>query len=207
MGIVYVVIFIILPYGLEQFVYWRFAGKKKQATQPEEVSAVISGYSTAYIWDFAHFAVLVYAIYWLVWQMESLTAFEALGLLLFVGGVALRIWSLRELGEFYDSDSVVRRDHQIVRSGPYRFLRHPLHWGSDLQIIGLAVLAPVWLALPAIIAALAVTIYRNHLEDKALNQHLGTAYQDYFEVTWDPVDWLFSKARVLEDVTREEHVP
>ncbi|GAB3973977.1 isoprenylcysteine carboxylmethyltransferase family protein [Plantactinospora veratri] len=50
----------------------------------------------------------------------------------FVGGVALRLWAIRTLGRFYSHKVRTVTDHQIVRAGPYRLVRHPAYAGMLL---------------------------------------------------------------------------
>ena len=48
---------------------------------------------------------------------------------LFAAGVAFRLWAVFTLGRFYSHSVRLRRDHRIVESGPYRFVRHPAYAG------------------------------------------------------------------------------
>jgi protein-S-isoprenylcysteine O-methyltransferase Ste14 len=197
-GIVYVILLIAIPYGLEQIAYWQFTVKGQGEKSQEKEVKTITGYGWAYLWDIAHFVLLVYAIYRLIWQTSQLTFLDWSGIVVFILGILLRITALRELGEFYGANLSIQRDHQVITSGPYAYLRHPLHLGTDLQIIGLAGLSPFWLGIPAVLAVLVLTIHRNHFEDVTLMQHLGDAYRHYYQQTWDPVDILYAKEKVLQ---------
>ena len=53
----------------------------------------------------------------------------ALGVVVFVLGLALRVWAVRELGRFFKFTVVVQADHQVVDTGPYRLIRHPSYTG------------------------------------------------------------------------------
>jgi protein-S-isoprenylcysteine O-methyltransferase Ste14 len=182
---------VIVPYLFEQAAYSRYTPRSSEKQDKKS----ISGYGWAYVWDIAHFAVLICAGYKMIFRTATLDLWDGVGVSVFILGIVLRIWALRELGEFYDTDVAVKSQHKVVRSGPYRLLRHPLHLGTNLQIIGLALLAPWWLGAPAVIGALLLTIYRNHFEDKVLKEHLGAAYADYYAETWDPVDLIYWKPR------------
>jgi protein-S-isoprenylcysteine O-methyltransferase Ste14 len=198
MGILYFGGLLALPYMLEQYAYWRFTIKEPREKKQAKSIKNISGYGWAYLWDLAHFILLIYACYWVIFHTSSLTLLDWSGLTLFIIGVLLRIRALRELGEFYDSDVSVQGDHQVISTGPYRYIRHPLHLGTDLQIVGLAFLAPVWLALPLVVASLVLTVVRNRTEDQVLIEHLGLAYHDYYARTWDPVDIVYRKLDAQE---------
>jgi protein-S-isoprenylcysteine O-methyltransferase Ste14 len=82
-----------------------------------------------------------------------------------------------------------------VRSGPYYLLRHPLHMGTNLEIAGMALLAPWWLGLTAIVLCLIYTVYRNHLEDRVLTEQFDSAFSSFYAETWDVVDLFYWKPR------------
>ncbi len=183
---------ILVPYGLEQLCYGRYISRNPARTA-HRPAAVLGGYGLAYLWDAAHLAVLIAAGWRLIATTYPLTLWQGLGWALFLAGVALRIWALRELGPFYSASLLVYDDHRVVSSGPYRCVRHPLHLGTTAQIGGLAFFAPAWLAVPAAGLSIALTLYRNRAEDRLLLAHLGDAYRRYYLATWDPVDLVFWK--------------
>ncbi len=83
-----------------------------------------------------------------------------------------------------------------MTSGVYARLRHPLHFGTTLQIFGLAVFVYLWQPLVAVgmlAISLAILFYRNRIEDLFLLKHLGAAYLIHYRRTWDIVDLCFWK--------------
>ena len=58
------------------------------------------------------------------------------GLVLVWAGVALRQWAVWTLGRFFTWQVIVRRDHELVTSGPYAFVRHPSYTGWLLMVAG-----------------------------------------------------------------------
>jgi protein-S-isoprenylcysteine O-methyltransferase Ste14 len=77
----------------------------------------------------------------------------------FVAGAALRLAAIRRLGRFYSHKVRTLDDHQVVRSGPYRAVRHPAYSGMVLAHAGfvgvfanpLSVAALLVLLLPAVV--------------------------------------------------------
>ncbi len=74
------------------------------------------------------------------------------------------------------------RDHTVVSSGPYRFVRHPMYVGLTLLHVSIAlVLGSMWtLALAALITILF--LWRTALEDRTLRRELS-GYEEYTRVT------------------------
>jgi protein-S-isoprenylcysteine O-methyltransferase Ste14 len=65
------------------------------------------------------------------------TAFAAE--ILCVLGVALAIWARRTLARNWSAGVTVKQDHELVMSGPYRLVRHPIYTAIDMLFIGTAV--------------------------------------------------------------------
>jgi protein-S-isoprenylcysteine O-methyltransferase Ste14 len=72
----------------------------------------------------------------------------------FLAGVTLRAWAIRELGAQYSHRVVRISQNGLINSGPYRVLRHPAYAGMLLANIGFV----SYFASPASIAALAVLV-------------------------------------------------
>ncbi|GAU66174.1 hypothetical protein SSP35_02_05430 [Streptomyces sp. NBRC 110611] len=95
-------------------------------------------------------------------------------------GLALRHWAVASLGEHFRSTVDLRPGQPVVRTGPYRYLRHPSYAGG-LIVIACAGFCldhlPAHLVLTG--GALAGSLYRIHAEDTVLTSALGADYADY----------------------------
>ncbi|GAA3093026.1 methyltransferase family protein [Streptosporangium carneum] len=100
------------------------------------------------------------------WQRPFPVAVPAV--LLFLGGVLLRQVAMRVLGQFYSHHVIRRDDHMIVRTGPYRLIRHPAYAGMLLGHAGLVLFFLNWASVP-LFAALALAIgWRIRVEEREL---------------------------------------
>jgi protein-S-isoprenylcysteine O-methyltransferase Ste14 len=102
------------------------------------------------------------------------------GLALVVLGVGFALWAIATLGRHYDLELEIHRDHELVRTGPYRFVRHPIYTGLSLHFAG-ACLATGNLVLIA--GTLLVTVpalyLRARTEERLLRERFGPAYDAY----------------------------
>ncbi|UQA92035.1 methyltransferase family protein [Streptomyces halobius] len=99
-------------------------------------------------------------------------------------GLALRWWAVRTLGTHFRATIDIREDQPVVRTGPYRHVRHPSYTGGLLAVAGAAAVlndAPAWLVLTG--STVAALLYRIHTEDAILIHHLGPDYTDYAATT------------------------
>ncbi len=103
-----------------------------------------------------------------------------LGLALIVGGVLLAIWAARTLGRHFDLDVEVHSGHQVVRGGPYAFVRHPIYAGLSLHLVG-ACLATgnVVLLAGTLLGAIPAFVLRARAEERVLRENLGAPYERY----------------------------
>lgn len=123
------------------------------------------------------------------WQRTTLFL---LGIACILLGVALRWYAIRVLGAYFTRNVAVSRDQSVVRSGPYRAIRHPSYTGTFLTMLGVGLAVTNWASLLALlICVLSGHLYRVFIEERALVQTLGKPYADYMRQTKRFVPWVF----------------
>ncbi len=104
---------------------------------------------------------------------------QAVGFVVWVGGALLVGWALRTLGRYTTVKIQITETQPIVRSGPYRWIRHPMYSAILFLSIGttLLFLSPV-VAIDAIVL-FALAEYRATVEERmfARSPRLGAEYQ------------------------------
>ena len=61
---------------------------------------------------------------------------EAIGAVVCVLGLAVAVWSRRTLAGNWSATVTFKQGHELVQTGPYRFVRHPIYTGILLMILG-----------------------------------------------------------------------
>ncbi len=111
-------------------------------------------------------------------------SFALTGYAIFVIGILLRWYSIIHLGRFFTIDVAIAADHQLVDTGPYRFLRHPSYTGALLAFAGFALVMRNWASVVAITVPIFLAfLYRIHVEERALLAALGDRYRAYMQRT------------------------
>ena len=101
-------------------------------------------------------------------------------LLLMGGAIGLFAASSRELGRNWSLVARMRSDHELVRTGPYARVRHPIYLGMLLFLLALAVALGHWVQLLAALPVFLVgTAIRTRSEDGLLEQSFGDSFRDY----------------------------
>jgi protein-S-isoprenylcysteine O-methyltransferase Ste14 len=103
-----------------------------------------------------------------------------IGLVLFLGGITLRLWSFRTLGRHFTFTVQTSGDQPLITDGPYRVIRHPGYAGLLLVIIAVALFIGNWWSLAWLTVAVAgALVFRIRVEEGALMENLGDEYRDY----------------------------
>src|SRR3546814_7292149 len=97
-----------------------------------------------------------------------------LGIALMPGGMGLRWWSIRVLARHFTVDVTIHPDHELVRRGPYRLLRHPSYPGLLVTFLGFALCLGNWLSLAAVLAVVLAFLWRSSEERCGGKEWLGT---------------------------------
>ncbi len=104
---------------------------------------------------------------------------KILALTLLLAGYALSAYALIE-NRFFSSEVRIQaeRGHQVVSSGPYRWMRHPGYAGGLLTYIATPLLLDTpWAFLPTALV-IVLTVVRTALEDRTLQAELA-GYREY----------------------------
>jgi len=128
-----------------------------------------------------------------------------IGLVMLVGGLAFRIWSIRYLGKYFTATVQIVDKHQIVQSGPYAIVRHPSYLGAYVAIVGSALFLNTIIGTitSALIMAIAYK-YRITAEEKALINEFGDEYCEYVKAMPKIIPIRFSRISELNIVSTKE---
>jgi protein-S-isoprenylcysteine O-methyltransferase Ste14 len=129
-----------------------------------------------------------------LWLATPTRSSFVIGAVVATVGELLRAWAAGHL----------EKSTEVTRSGPYRFVRHPLYFGSSLIGIGFAVAAHHWIVTGIVVSYLVLTLTSAMLTEEAhLRDKFGDAYDAYVEKRSEPMMRRFSWARALRN--REHH--
>jgi protein-S-isoprenylcysteine O-methyltransferase Ste14 len=106
----------------------------------------------------------------------------AIGAALFVSGLALAIWARLHLGENWGMPMTQKDEPELVTSGPYSVVRHPIYSGLLLAFLGTA-LANNLLGLVITAVLVAYFAYCARIEERNLTASFPTAYPQYMQHT------------------------
>ncbi|HEX3235952.1 MAG TPA: isoprenylcysteine carboxylmethyltransferase family protein [Gemmatimonadales bacterium] len=96
--------------------------------------------------------------------------FPILGTIMLAAGLGFSVWARRHLGRNWSAQVVVKEDHALVRSGPYRYLRHPIYTGLLLAFLGMVVTIGELRAILAFAFALLAFARKSRAEEDRMRE-------------------------------------
>jgi protein-S-isoprenylcysteine O-methyltransferase len=121
----------------------------------------------------------------------SPTGYRALALSLLISGLAIRWSSIATLGRLFTVDVAIHRDHTLVESGLYKYIRHPSYTGLLMAFFGLGFSFVNWLSLIVLVVPITLAVLnRISKEEAALREGLGEPYTTYCTRTKRLVPWV-----------------
>jgi protein-S-isoprenylcysteine O-methyltransferase Ste14 len=113
------------------------------------------------------------------------------GLAIQIAAGALGLWARRHLGRNWSGAITIAQDHQLVRTGPYRVLRHPIYTAMIGMFLGSAIAIGEWHALLGAVLIVIAYARKIPLEEASLRGVFGPAYDDYRKSSWGLIPGLY----------------
>jgi protein-S-isoprenylcysteine O-methyltransferase Ste14 len=112
------------------------------------------------------------------------------GLLVAIVGEAFRVWAAGHL----------EKGREVTRSGPYRWIAHPLYVGSSILALGVVIAArSMWVSLLAAIYMGSTITAAVRTEEAFLRRRFGDAYDRYQQSEGEPMRRRFSLNRAMRN--------
>jgi protein-S-isoprenylcysteine O-methyltransferase Ste14 len=104
--------------------------------------------------------------------------------LVFVGsGLAFAVWARGHLAGNWSARVTVKEDHQLIRTGPYRWVRHPIYTGMLVALLG----TMIEIGTPAAFIAFGLIVFsfvwKLALEERFMTATFGADYERYRQET------------------------
>ena len=108
---------------------------------------------------------------------------QVAGIVVTFAGVALAIWARIVLGQNWSARVTRKIGHELMRTGPYAFIRHPIYSGLSLAVIGTAVFTGQWRGLVALVLVVTAESFKAKREEQFMLAEFGEQYREYQQQT------------------------
>jgi protein-S-isoprenylcysteine O-methyltransferase Ste14 len=100
-------------------------------------------------------------------------------LIMVVFGLAFSVWARVHLGKFWSARVTLKEGHELIQSGPYAWVRHPIYSGLALAMLGTALFSGQWRALIGAMIFVVGHWLKSRREETLLSSQFGPAYDEY----------------------------
>jgi len=104
---------------------------------------------------------------------------HVLALAMVVAGLGISVWARRHIGQFWSGRVMLKEGHQLIQSGPYARVRHPIYSGIFLATLGTALFVGEWRALLGAAIFFVAHWLKARREEALLAGKFGKAYEEY----------------------------
>ena len=105
------------------------------------------------------------------------------GVVITVFGFGVTFWGRAVLGRNWSANVTIKEDHELVRTGPYKFVRHPIYTGLVLAAAGTALALNEYRGVLAVAALWISFTIKRLKEEQFMQQQFGAQYVDYARTT------------------------
>ena len=106
---------------------------------------------------------------WVYWLSTAIVA----------AGLGLSCYARATLGANWSAVVVLKHDHELIRSGPYRYVRHPIYTGLLIALFGTALEIGAWRGIIGFALVAIAVAYKYRAEEAFMIQKFGDAYVRY----------------------------
>ena len=132
-------------------------------------------------------AFLAYAVWppLLAWsQLAFMPEVRWGGVVLSVLGIIMLVWVQKHLSRNFTGTVQIRPGGNVVKTGPYLYVRHPMYLTFLLLGTGIFLLTANWLLGGGFVLMILIVMFvRTPIEERALLNVYGNEYEDYAKQT------------------------
>jgi len=109
---------------------------------------------------------------------HSLTAYW-IGLTLLIAGLAFAVWARVHLGRNWSGSVTVKEGHELIRSGPYAYVRHPIYTGLITAVLGTAIVSGTLRAAVGLVIITVSLLRKLRTEEAFMRETFPGEYERY----------------------------
>ena len=133
------------------------------------------------LWEFA----------WLRDPQITLSAPFITGIILIAIGLTIALVAVFTLRRSYSSSLVIREDHQLIRHGIYRHVRHPVYSGTSAALFGMPLCLSSLLGFGIMLLVIPLFLNRIKIEEALLIEEFGAEYESYRKTTKQLIPFVY----------------
>jgi protein-S-isoprenylcysteine O-methyltransferase Ste14 len=94
-------------------------------------------------------------------------------------GLAFTVWARIALGRNWSAEVTFKQDHELIESGPYALVRHPIYTGLTCMALGTAIVYGQAFGFVLLLGLCGGLWWKARQEELIMSRHFPDAYADY----------------------------
>jgi protein-S-isoprenylcysteine O-methyltransferase Ste14 len=177
-----------------QTIYWEVSERRADAAKPKQRAASRTESRLRLILQlFVLFMALQLLGLMNVVSFKPYLPLELIGVFFAAYGLYVCVTGRRNLGDnwAHGVEFQIKAGHELVTTGIYRHIRHPIYAGLGLGIVGVELAAHSYLAIVLTPLIFLAGYYQSRREEAILLEHFGESYRQYMAHTamFIPMVW------------------
>jgi protein-S-isoprenylcysteine O-methyltransferase Ste14 len=168
------IFFFLIAYAVERLLetFWHRTKLKGRIIAPYSLPIIVTAYIGFYL-----------IVIWDCYEFDAASLYKPMilvGMAVVIVSLLGRNWAIKTLGMYHSIHIEIRENHELIRSGPYFYLRNPYYLSNIIEAVGLSLIVNSRLA--TFIAGFVYTpilLHRLILEEKALEAKFQLLFVDY----------------------------
>jgi len=162
------------------FAYWRVMSPKVKTTVYEQDKLSRMVYLFFVFFSLGAVYIPYFGIGFLGYQLIPVGDFSGIaGALICISGVSFAIWARKTLGENWSAKITLKKEHELIQSGPYKIVRHPIYTGFELMILGPAIVFGELKGFIALGIVMVSHLLKIRKEEELMRQQFPEQYVEY----------------------------
>jgi protein-S-isoprenylcysteine O-methyltransferase Ste14 len=114
-----------------------------------------------------------------------------LGAAVTIAGILFAVWAREHLGRNWSRSVTIKEDHELITTGPYAVVRHPIYTGILAGFLGMAIAISQVRGVVAFVLIFFVLWVKFRMEEQWMRSQFGETYAEYAHQTAAVVPYLF----------------
>ncbi len=172
--------------------YWIVTAAMANRVKPKKRTSSSRELVVLGIWWLLWLFLVVQLLGWDVLRFSDSPVAQLIGLVVVGASVWLGIVARRELSSNWSHamEYQVKDKQELVTSGVYRYIRHPIYSSFLFSVLGIELVAQSYLAIVFFVIMLMSVYLLGKREEKLLRSHFGQPYAEYVDRSWMLVPWI-----------------
>jgi protein-S-isoprenylcysteine O-methyltransferase Ste14 len=131
----------------------------------------------------AAFFLPLFSAHWIT-HVELPDAVRYFGSILLLGSLVFRIFCVRALKRQFSIYVAIQENHQLITTGIYSRIRHPIYLGAIVSLIGIELVFPTLSGFLFVVIYSMLLTHRMAQEERLMLKHFGSVYEEYISKSY-----------------------